>query len=616
LALVLLSLACLPACKLTAGCSPLPLPLVLFPHILGPRRISVKLPRRLLLALSVALVAPSRSHAIEAWQTAIGYQQLLDARGPNTPIGIGVSIAQAEAPEGNNPNTGPYMPVATNGEFIAASDPFQQAVTFIDGSGFASNGTSGHTTGVGQYIYGNGIGLAKGANTITIYDANRWIEVQLNNSNNAAPASQPFDVMNHSWIGTLDAAGPDLSALQRYDYVIERDDVTAVVGANNNNGAAPNFNPSPTAGHPNLLAHSYNAIVAGRTDSKHSRGMTNSLYGPGRYRPDLVSSAASTSVATGQISSAAAVLRGVVGGTLADRSEPIKAMLMAGATKTEFANFVEPSTGVANPWNRGPTRPLDDIFGAGELNIYNSYLMTVGGRGVGSTSPPAAPVKSFGWDYQDRKNDSAVGDIFYNFHIPGGSKATELSVLLAWNVKVTDTNPSPAIFTPSELLQNLDLTLYNSTTAFMGTQIDASFSIIDNVEHVYQTNLGPGTYTLKVSGAAGWDYGLAWRMSTLFDAPDADFDNDGRFTGSDFLIWQQNLGTLVGALNGHGDADGDGDVDRDDLTRLNSAMGGGVPLPVTAGAIHGIPEPSSLAAAAAAVMIGALARRTMLRRRT
>jgi hypothetical protein len=41
-----------------------------------------------------------------------------------------------------------------------------------------------------------------------------------------------------------------------------------------------------------------------------------------------------------------------------------------------------------------------------------------------------------------------------------------------------------------------------------------------------------------------------------------------------------------------------------------------VPLPVTAGAIHGIPEPSSLAAAAAAVMIGALARRTMLRRRT
>ncbi len=572
---------------------------------------------RLLLALSVALLAPARLFAIEPWQTAVGYQQLLDALGANVPIGVGVSIAQAEAPEkrdGQPTTTWPYMPVATNGEFIAASDPFQQAVTFIDGSGFASNGTSGHATGVGQYIYGNGIGLAKGANAVTIYDANRWMEIQLNNSSNALPIAQPFDVMNHSWIGTLDSAPQDLSALQRYDYVIERDDVTAIVGANNNNGLAPNFNPSPTAGHPNLLVHGYNVIVAGRTDSKHSRGMTNSIYGPGRYRPDLVAPAPSTSVATGMISSAAAVLRGVVGGTLADRSEPMKAILMAGATKTEFANFVEPSTGIANPWNRTATRPLDDIFGAGELNIFNSYLMTVGGRGVGSTSPPTAPVKSYGWDYQDRKNDSAVSDIYYNFHIPGGSKATELSIVLAWNVKVTDSNPSSAVFAPSELLQNLDLTLYNSTAAFLGTQIDASVSTVDSVEHIYQTNLGPGTYTLKVSGAAGWDYGLAWRMATLFDEPDADFDNDGQFTGADFLIWQRNVGTLVGALNGQGDADGDGDVDRDDLARLSAAMGAGVPLPVTAGAIHGIPEPSSLASAAAALAIGALARRKMMRR--
>ena len=134
--------------------------------------------------------------------------------------------------------------------------------------------------------------------------------------------------------------------------------------------------------------------------------------------------------------------------------------------------------------------------------------------------------------------------------------------MLAWNAKITDTNGDPNVFSPTEpVVQNLNLQLYDSTTSFMGSLLDQSVSTVDNVEHIYLNSLGAGTYTLKVSGAANWDYGLAWRMTTAFDEPNADFDGDGVVSGSDFLVWQRNFGTLLGAANSDGDADGDGDVD-------------------------------------------------------
>src|SRR5690606_20753444 len=117
------------------------------------------------------------------------------------------------------------------------------------------------------------------------------------------------------------------------------------------------------------------------------------------------------------------------------------------------------------------------------------------------------------------KSDGSVGDLYYNFEIPAGSTASDFSVILAWNAKITDNNPDPNVFSPSESLQNLNLQFYNSTNSFMGTLLDQSISAVDNVEHIYLNSLGPGTYTLKVTGAANWDYGLAWRMTTAFDQP-------------------------------------------------------------------------------------------------
>ncbi len=547
--------------------------------------------RRLALPLPLVLLAWVGLSTV-AWANVlddIGYTQLVNILGGPTPVGAGVAISQVEVSD----TSGAYFPDATDAQFTAGSDPFGQAMIFNDGSGGASLGTTPHSTfSVGRNFYGNTSSLASGANEVTIYEADDWVENVLNRANGEDPLSQNFRVQNFSWIGTFGSDSSDRDVLRRFDYVIDTDDVTALVGINNNGDINdPLIPPNPSLAHPHLLSHSYNAIAVGRTDAYHSRGVTASFYGPGRYKPDIVVPVTSTSAATAKASGTAAMLHGVVADTDAAKSETMKAILMAGATKEEFANFVEPSTGTPNPWSRTPTQPLDDIFGAGELNVYNSYLMTLGGQTAGSTDNTGAlvnTVDSYGWDYQ---TVSPGGDMFYNFVIPAGSTAAELSIILAWNVEVTDTDDSSQ-FSGSESLANLDLTLYDSSSTFTisGPSIDESTSTVDNVEHIYQTGLGPGTYTLKVSTDSTRDFGLAWRMSTLFDTPSADFNEDGDVGGADFLAWQRGYRTLLGATHADGDADGDGDVDSDDLQLLNSGFGT-IVQPLSG--IVAVPEPST-----------------------
>jgi len=69
----------------------------------------------------------------------------------------------------------------------------------------------------------------------------------------------------------------------------------------------------------------------------------------------------------------------------------------------------------------------------------------------------------------------------------------------------------------------------------------------------------------------------------------ADFDESGDVDGLDFLIWQQNVGTLTGANLAMGDANGDGAVNDLDLTVWKGSFG----APATA-AIARVPEPPSL----------------------
>ena len=53
----------------------------------------------------------------------------------------------------------------------------------------------------------------------------------------------------------------------------------------------------------------------------------------------------------------------------------------------------------------------------------------------------------------------------------------------------------------------------------------------------------------------------------------ADFNQDWDTDGSDFLVWQRNVGTVFSAFKNEGDGDGDGDVDAADLTVWQTTHG-------------------------------------------
>lgn len=581
------------------------------------------LARRPTLAPCLALVAclatsAATAQVFDPWQTAVGYGTLAATLGANTPTGGGVPIAQIEPTE----TGGKYYPFLESAELQAAGDPANTALIPIDGSGGAANGGSGHATNVvGRYIYGNFFGLARGADNVTVYEAGEFVNNKLLANVNMAPSAADFNyrVENNSWISL--PASPlvvDQRTLRHYDYAIDAFNVTAIVGANNNDAAVPNL------AHPRLLTHSLNALAVGRTDGKHSHGAagdgkTSSDYFAGRVKPDIVAPGTLTSTTTAMVSSAATILHDRANDlpalNLASNNEVMKAILLAGATKDN--NIPNPVLPTPLPgWDRTATRPLDEVYGAGQLNVWNSYRILEGGRHAGGAASPGL-ASSYGWDYQDLKS-SAVTSMKYDFVVPVGTVASDLSIILEWNAKVaapgswTDTNADVSI---TDL--NLELTASAGGVLPLGT-ISQSISTVDNVEHIYVPGtLIAGTYTLDVSalsGAINWDYGLAWRMNTVRLLPSADFDQDGFVDGADLIAWQQNLGTLVNATRAQGDADGDGDVDMDDLSLFNAQI---TPAEVIAAAmqaraaVSAIPEPGTvgLAAAAAGFFAAALRRR-------
>jgi len=535
----------------------------------------------LLLSRSVFAQTP------EEIREQVGYYQLEEALGEHLPKGVGVPISHVEARE--NLTAGPpiYFPNPLFSDFLAGgqapeSDPFAQNVTFIDASGGQANGSSGHaTTNVGIYFYGNRYSLSPGANTVTIYEANDWMNNVLN-LNGGTPAPHDFRVENFSWIGTfVSETNPttalDVQTLGRFDYLIDNNNITAVVGINSGG--------TPTA----LLSHSLNAISVGVTPGTNPTMPTQNFYFPGRNKPDIVSPGGASSSATANVASAATLLHDSGAGTNATQSETMKAILLAGATKDEFPG-----------WSNSPTQPLDSTFGAGELNIYNSYLIQSGGNDAGSPTEPSSPVGIDGWDYRDSVEGTPL---YYNFEVPAGSTAVELSIILTWNAEVTDSDADEEVFVPDVTLDNLDLRLYDSTSTFLGSEIASSVSTVDNVEHLFLTDLSAGTYTLEVTNlTAGGnrDFGLAWRMETLLDDASADFDADGDIDGVDFLTWQRNFGTLTGITHSEGDADGDGDVDTTDRTFFEDELGTSVgPL----AALNAIPEPGSFGLGAIGIVL-------------
>ncbi|GAB5404209.1 MAG: hypothetical protein Aurels2KO_24400 [Aureliella sp.] len=407
--------------------------------------------------------------------------------------GTGILVGQVEAPDGSNN----YLPNAGSAEFFGK--------TITDGSG-TNAGTNGHAQSVGIRQYGNSTSISPGVTSITGYEANDWINRVLGfdtdpgtaGEQKAVPSAQNFSVMNHSYIGNGLTSSSATEYNRRMDLVAERDNVTMVVAANNGSANAT----------PQLFAPSYNSITVGLTDGTHSHTPT-SVNGSGRLKPEIVAphgtmpSNSFTSFSTPVVASAAALLRhkgSNMGGGNAIRNEVTKAVLLAGATKDEFSG-----------WSNTPTQPLDGTYGAGELNIYNSYHILDGGEFDGGAIEAATlDVAARGWDYEANLADAA--SLYYNFEVT--SPSAEASVILTWNVDISDAGGILDYDTLN--LANLDLRLYDSSSSFLGSLIGESISTIDNTEHLYLQGLTPGDYTIAVNSTSGsTDYALAWQFTAV-----------------------------------------------------------------------------------------------------
>ena len=404
----------------------------------------------------------------------IGFPGLHAEFGGSIPNGSSLKIAHIEYVR-----DGTWAPQAVN-------ELQGKAITYSPGipSSFSYHGDE-----VGRVFYGSTSSIIPAAFQITAFEAWNYFDSSLHTAKGVAPAIADWDVENHSYISnsglTVNEGG------RRLDYRIDRDGVTAVVVLENGTGTIPP-----------LFGNTFNTIVVGSSTGNHSRGGTNRDTS-GRLKPDIVGTATWTSYAGPIVGSAAGLLiaQAKTDPNLASarRPEAVKAILMAGATKDEFPS-----------WTRSASVPLDPVYGAGEVNIHNSYRILISGRQPASAS---AVRSNRGWDLNSVGSGSSLR---YFFTIGSGQTGT-LSAALTWHRRIEPNNGQWNMGVTSSL-DNLDLRLYRANGSFqLGDLLQDSISTLDNVEHIYLRNLTEGTYALQVTSVSGSrQFGLAW---SVFGSP-------------------------------------------------------------------------------------------------
>ena len=414
-----------------------------------------------------------------------------------------VSLIEAADAEGRFlPITSPNLSPPREYSFQGSEKFNNQLITVKTISEQTSYSKSNHAEGVGQRFFSSD-SITPWIPEVDVYAANQWASQDfLLIGTPFAPRIEESIIQNHSWISygynknnTPSEVDSIIrfhnEAISRFDYAINRDQFIACVGLNNESSTTV----------PSILASSYNAIVVGNANGSHSRGGTPSAPvnssgninhdGPGRLKPDIVANDNSTSSCTPQVSSAVAFLYGLSlnqGKPSACYPETMKAIIMAGAQKNEFPE-----------WNRSLEKPIDSVFGAGKINVFNSYkIITESEKITGNL------YNNYGWDsgFLEKENAS-----FYNILLDENS--TEVVFSLNWNRLVLS---APWINGKEyeESIADMSLSICRVDGENL-TLYDFSDSRIDNLEHIYLRGLPKGLYQLKVSTDKPTSYGIAWR---------------------------------------------------------------------------------------------------------
>ena len=398
--------------------------------------------------------------------------------------GSGVKVGQAEAGYPGFEVNPAFVGQPTNlFTWVAGSSPYlfppSQTSTFTNSLGTESN----HAGNVGNDFYGlatNAAGIPYGVATnvahVNNYDADTFVNYYVNNNHTI---SERIVNQSFTW-GSVDT-----NVDQIFDNYAAQHNVLFVSGAGKN--ANPVWSP----------ATCYNGIGVGVFNNG------GSPYGPtpdGRSKPDLTAPGVQdtvTSYSTPLVSGAAAVLlqaalRGDGGSDTNSAGDirTLKALLLNGAVKPA-------------DWTNSASAPLHARYGAGVLNIFNSYKQLAGGKNyasatnqisLGATHPPVAITNSItaasGWNFGSVSSGTTNDTVHHYFFSLTNSPANFTgTATLAWN---RQRNQSA--------INNLDLFLYDCANSNL---VLCSTSLVDNVEHLYATNLPPGRYDLQVWKAGG-----------------------------------------------------------------------------------------------------------------
>jgi hypothetical protein len=179
-----------------------------------------------------------------------------------------------------------------------------------------------------------------------------------------------------------------------------------------------------------------------------------------------------TSFSTPYVSGAATILlqaakRGDGGGNISDAADArtIKALLLNGAIKPY-------------DWVHTTNAPLDTRYGAGVLNVDQSYMQLAAGEHAYSASDSSAnpesanPIASLqGWDFESLASGPLNATVnHYCFNATHASAFT-FTATLVWERAAGATG-----------VDQLTLALYDSSNA---TLVAQSVSTVDNVQHLY-----------------------------------------------------------------------------------------------------------------------------------
>lgn len=501
----------------------------------------------------------------------IGYARLAAELGSALPDGSGNLLTQTEAPV-----EGHWMPDSEDPEFTGK--------TLTDRTGAAA-GVSAHATGVGKYLYGNSLSQCPGAVQIDNYEAGDWIGIgflgtgyllsgpgtpfQPNYDHSAYPwiLASPSRVANHSWVG----AAADSDPLRRLDFVVETDEFIQVAGISNSSSARSLWNSA------------FNVIAVGRSDGGYTQYTLDidTVYHAGLTRPHLVAPKSTTSAAAPFVAAACSLLvetgcdpdlstdplhryttdRNNVIIYNAGRSEVVKAAIMAGADRVTHNT----STSDLLPYRETgyySDNGLDARYGAGQLNIYNSYFIIAGGEQNSLEDEPSGNgvVGMRGFDFDPAFGGANNTNTTATYTFTPDQNHRRLYAALVWNIDIA--GGEWRNFDNTATLHHLNLSLFDVSDPDVPLAIAASGSEGENSENLWVGLLPDHQYEMRVAAQGEpfeWDFALAWRLDTPPDSDDDGLDDD----------WEVRFG-----LNPTDSGDALQDTDSDGLTALDEYTNG------------------------------------------